>query len=296
MARASGPGVARRGAAPPHGLKGKRTKMRQLTSLDAQFLALEDGRTSATSAGLRSTTPRPRPAACSTRRACRAGRRAHAPAAAVPLAAGAGAVRARSPLLDRRRHFDLGFHVRELALPAPGDEQQLAEQVARIFAPPARPRAAAVGALRIHGLRSGRVAVMTKIHHAAVDGMSGPRSWPCCSTVARRARRAAGRRHRAQSAGPASSRCSAAASPACRGSRCALLRTLPKTLPTSTRCRRCATSPARRSSPRRRARRPRRSRRAAPTAACSRARRARRARASRPRSRRTAASAAGASR
>ena len=32
--------------------------------------------------------------------------------------------------------FDLDFHVRELALPAPGSDQQLAEQVARIFARP----------------------------------------------------------------------------------------------------------------------------------------------------------------
>ena len=37
--------------------------------------------------------------------------------------------------------FNLEFHVRELALPAPGDDHQLAEQVARLVARPTRPRA-----------------------------------------------------------------------------------------------------------------------------------------------------------
>ena len=32
--------------------------------------------------------------------------------------------------------FDLDFHVRELALPAPGDDHQLAEQIARIMSRP----------------------------------------------------------------------------------------------------------------------------------------------------------------
>src|SRR3712207_8279712 len=32
--------------------------------------------------------------------------------------------------------FDIDFHVRELALPAPGSDEQLAEQVARIFSRP----------------------------------------------------------------------------------------------------------------------------------------------------------------
>ena len=43
--------------------------------------------------------------------------------------------------------FDLDFHVRELALPPGGTDEKLAEQVARIVVAPARPRAAALGAL-----------------------------------------------------------------------------------------------------------------------------------------------------
>jgi diacylglycerol O-acyltransferase len=37
-------------------------------------------------------------------------------------------------------HFDLEFHVREIALAPPGTDEQLAEQVARIFSRTARVR------------------------------------------------------------------------------------------------------------------------------------------------------------
>ena len=57
--------------------------------------------------------------------------------------------------------------------PAPGTDRQLAEQVARIHVAPARPAPAAVGALRHPGLQDGNVAVLTKIHHALIDGISG---------------------------------------------------------------------------------------------------------------------------
>lgn len=69
--------------------------------------------------------------------------------------------------------FDLDFHVRELALPAPGDDRQLKEQVARIFARPLDRAKPLWEMYLIHGLAGGRQAIMTKIHHAAVDGVSG---------------------------------------------------------------------------------------------------------------------------
>jgi WS/DGAT/MGAT family acyltransferase len=68
--------------------------------------------------------------------------------------------------------FDLEFHVRELALPAPGSDAMLAEQVASIVARPLD-RARPLWEIHLlHGVHGGRVAVLTKIHHAVIDGLS----------------------------------------------------------------------------------------------------------------------------
>ncbi|HMD51363.1 MAG TPA: wax ester/triacylglycerol synthase family O-acyltransferase, partial [Solirubrobacteraceae bacterium] len=69
--------------------------------------------------------------------------------------------------------FDLEFHVRELALPTPGTDAQLAEQVARIFARQLDRSRPLWELYVIQGLKGSRVAVFTKIHHSAVDGLSG---------------------------------------------------------------------------------------------------------------------------
>ena len=69
--------------------------------------------------------------------------------------------------------FDLDYHVRELALARPGSDKQLAAQVARIIARPLDRARPLWELYRIHGLRSGHTAMLTKIHHAVVDGLSG---------------------------------------------------------------------------------------------------------------------------
>ena len=69
--------------------------------------------------------------------------------------------------------FDLEFHVREIALPPPGSDRQLAEQVGRIAARPLDRSRPLWELYVIDGLESGHVAWLSKIHHAAVDGMSG---------------------------------------------------------------------------------------------------------------------------
>jgi diacylglycerol O-acyltransferase len=69
--------------------------------------------------------------------------------------------------------FDIEYHVRELALPAPGDDQQLAEQAARLHARHLDRRRPLWELYLIHGLSGGRLAIYTKVHHAAIDGVSG---------------------------------------------------------------------------------------------------------------------------
>jgi WS/DGAT/MGAT family acyltransferase len=70
-------------------------------------------------------------------------------------------------------HFDIGYHCRELALPPPGSMEQLSEQTARIYSRRLDRSRPLWELYLIHGLEGGRVALVTKIHHAAVDGMSG---------------------------------------------------------------------------------------------------------------------------
>jgi diacylglycerol O-acyltransferase len=69
--------------------------------------------------------------------------------------------------------FDIEYHVRELALPSPGDDQQLAEQAVRLHARHLDRRRPLWELYLIHGLSGGRLAVYTKVHHAAIDGVSG---------------------------------------------------------------------------------------------------------------------------
>jgi diacylglycerol O-acyltransferase / wax synthase len=69
--------------------------------------------------------------------------------------------------------FDLDFHVREIALPPPGHRDQLAEQVARIHGRPLDRSRPLWEIYVITGLEDGAVALYTKTHHAAIDGVSG---------------------------------------------------------------------------------------------------------------------------
>ena len=69
--------------------------------------------------------------------------------------------------------FDLEFHLRELALPQPGDDEQLGEQIARIHARPLDRARPLWELYLVHGLRDGRAALYFKVHHAAIDGVTG---------------------------------------------------------------------------------------------------------------------------
>jgi WS/DGAT/MGAT family acyltransferase len=69
--------------------------------------------------------------------------------------------------------IDLDYHVREIALPAPGDDEQLGEQVARLHARRLDRRRPLWEMYLIHGLAGDRTALYMKVHHAAVDGVTG---------------------------------------------------------------------------------------------------------------------------
>ncbi len=69
--------------------------------------------------------------------------------------------------------FDVEFHVRELALPTPGDDRQLADQIARLHARPLDRTRPLWEIYLISGLKDGRLALYSKVHHAAIDGVSG---------------------------------------------------------------------------------------------------------------------------
>ncbi len=77
------------------------------------------------------------------------------------------------PMWVDDEHFDLGYHVREIGLPRPGSDAQLSEQVARLHARPLDRSRPLWETYLISGLNGGRVAVYTKVHHAAMDGLAG---------------------------------------------------------------------------------------------------------------------------
>lgn len=69
--------------------------------------------------------------------------------------------------------FDIDFHVRHLGLAPPGTLEQLGEQVARIIGRPMDRAHPLWEMYVIEGLADGRWAVLTKTHHATVDGAAG---------------------------------------------------------------------------------------------------------------------------
>jgi diacylglycerol O-acyltransferase len=69
--------------------------------------------------------------------------------------------------------FDLAYHLRELALPAPGSDAQLRAQVARIAERPLDRARPLWEIYLITGLSDRRAVLLLKFHHAAVDGVAG---------------------------------------------------------------------------------------------------------------------------
>jgi WS/DGAT/MGAT family acyltransferase len=86
--------------------------------------------------------------------------------AEVPLA------QARPRWVDDER-FDLRYHVRNTALPEPGGEYELQVLAGRVFSHHLRRDRPLWEMWLVEGLDRGRFAILSKTHHALVDGISG---------------------------------------------------------------------------------------------------------------------------
>ena len=147
--------------------------MQQLTGMDASFLALETANTTGHVGGLSVLDP-------------------STAAEPLTLARLTEVMTERLPLVPVLRRkllnvplgldqpywiddpdFDIEYHVREIALPRPGSDAQLTEQVSRLHARPLDRSRPLWELYLITGLARDRAAVYSKIHHAAVDGVSG---------------------------------------------------------------------------------------------------------------------------
>ena len=147
--------------------------MQQLTGLDASFLAMETTTTTGHVGGLSVLDPTGAPKPLTLARLT------DVIAERLPLVPVLRRKLLNVPLgLDQPYwvddpDFDIEYHVREIALPRPGSDAQLTEQVSRLHARPLDRSKPLWEIYLITGLAKRRAAVYTKIHHAAIDGVSG---------------------------------------------------------------------------------------------------------------------------
>jgi WS/DGAT/MGAT family acyltransferase len=69
--------------------------------------------------------------------------------------------------------FDLGYHVRRIVLPAPGEYQQLAEVIGRVMSRRLDRGHPLWEYWVVEGLARDRWAMITKVHHCMIDGVGG---------------------------------------------------------------------------------------------------------------------------
>ncbi len=141
----------------------------RLTGLDASFLHLEDGAAHMHVAGVMIFEGSPPPyddMIEAIERRLGLVPRYRQRLAFVPLGQG------RPKWVDDP-HLNLRYHVRSTALPAPGSEQQLRDLAGRVFAQQLDRDKPLWEIWLVEGLEGDRFAVLSKTHHALVDGISG---------------------------------------------------------------------------------------------------------------------------
>jgi diacylglycerol O-acyltransferase len=80
--------------------------------------------------------------------------------------------RLANPVWVDDSEFDVTYHVRRSALPRPGSDAQLRELVGRLMSRQLDRNRPLWEIYLVEGLSGGRVAIVTKTHHAMVDGVS----------------------------------------------------------------------------------------------------------------------------
>jgi diacylglycerol O-acyltransferase len=80
--------------------------------------------------------------------------------------------RLANPVWVDDEEFDVTYHVRRSALPKPGNDEQLKELVGRLQSRQLDRHRPLWEIYLVEGLEGGRVAIVTKTHHAMVDGVS----------------------------------------------------------------------------------------------------------------------------
>jgi diacylglycerol O-acyltransferase len=149
--------------------------LQSLSGLDAAFLYLETGDTPLHVAQAcvfdRSTDPEPGSSALDNMRTLILDRLDRVPPfRQVQMAAPGGWAR---PVWGEDSGFDLDYHLRPGSIPAPGGLDGLAEFTAGFIESPLDHRRPLWEMRVVEGLPDGMVAGVTKIHHSAIDGVSG---------------------------------------------------------------------------------------------------------------------------
>lgn len=143
--------------------------MERLSVLDAEFLHVEDGIAHMHIAGL-SVFEGPHPSleeltammAAKLHRLPRYRQRVRS----VPLELG-------RPVWVDDPHFELGYHIRHTALPTPGDDAALRRLMARLMGQELDRDRPLWELWLVEGLAGDRWALISKVHHCMVDGLSG---------------------------------------------------------------------------------------------------------------------------